>query len=339
VIDYIKLFDKFIELIDWRTLQHSTLELNTDYKVSKFFTSEHLKTMIYYHLQQKDSLRDVYDSITTSSKDQEILTSVSLSTLSYHNNNRDYEVFLPVLSELIKKALNTSSMNEALKKIGPVKLIDSTTISMCLTFYEWALFRKTKAGVKIHTKFDLNKGIPEAFIVTNAIAHDRNKIDDLINEKHCIYVLDKGYADYKRFDKYTKEEKYLINRLKDNAVIEETRELKVSYSDKTLLDTGTKILYDKVVKLGSLYTYQTKEEYRAIKIIDVAGKELTFVTNIEDLLSEEIAWLYKKRWEIEIFFKWIKRNLKFKELIGHTLNSVMIQTITGIMTFCNAKAR
>lgn len=338
MIDYSKLFDKFIEQIDWNILQYSTFKLNTDYKVSKFFTSDHLKSMIYHHLEQKDSLRDTNKCICLSTRLKKVLKNVSLSTLAYHNKKRNYKVFLSVLSELIAKTLNTGSTNDILKRFGPVKLIDSTTISMALTFYNWALFRKTKAGIKIHTRFDLNKGIPDAFVVTNAADHDKTKMDDLISEKHCIYVLDKAYVDYNKFDKYTKEEKYFITRLKDNAIIEEINDLKVSYSEKRFLDVGTEIIYDKVVKLGSPGTYQTKEDYRIIKIIDKQGKKLTFVTNIDDLLSEEIAWLYKKRWEIELFFKWIKQNLKFKTLVGHSLNAVMIQIITGIMTFIMLKA-
>lgn len=337
MVDYIRLFDKFIELIDWKILKYSAFKLNTDYKVSKFFTHEHLKTMLYYHLDQKDSLREIRDCTSLSSRLKEIIKSVSLGTLSHHNKNRSFEVFLPVLNELISRAINTGPMNEILKKFGPVKLIDSTTISMCLTFYKWALFRSTKAGVKIHTRFDLSKGIPDAFVVTNAAANDRSKMDDLILQKHCTYVFDKGYVDYKKFDQYTREEKYFVTRLKDNAVVKDIRELKVSHSDERLLDIGTTIIYDKVVKLGSPYTYQTEQEYRIIKIVDNTGKELIFVTNIEDLFSEEIAWLYKKRWEIELFFKWIKQNLKFKTMLGHTLNAVMIQIITGIMTFIMLK--
>ncbi|MBC8060693.1 MAG: IS4 family transposase [Clostridiaceae bacterium] len=337
MVDYIKLFDKFIELINWETLQYSSFKLNTDYKISRFFTSDHLKTMIYYHIGQKDGLRDTNDCGSMSLRLKEIVKSVSLSTLSYHNKNRNFEVFLPVMNELINKALNTVSVNETLKQFGPVKLIDSTTISMCLAFYEWALFRKTKSGVKIHTKIDLNRGIPECFTVTNAADHDRTQMDALMNEKHCTYVFDKGYVDYKKFDEFTAGEKYFITRIKDNSIIQTIKELKPTYSEKTLLDTGTKIIYDKIVKLGNPATYQTKNEYRIIRIIDSTGKELTFVTNIDDLFSEEIAWLYKKRWEIELFFKWIKQNLKFKTLIGHSLNAVMIQIITGIMTFVMLK--
>lgn len=337
MVNHIKLFEKFIGVINWNILKHSAFKLNTDYKVSKFFTHDHLKTMIYFHLNQNNSLRDINDCTTLSSRLKEIVKRVSLGTLSHHNKKRNYEVFLPVLNDLITKALNTGSMNDIFKKFGPVKLIDSTTISMCLTLYNWALFRKAKAGIKIHTRFDLNKGIPDAFVVTNAAANDKTKMDDLIVQKHCIYVFDKGYIDYRKFDQYTQEEKYFVTRLKHNAITKEIKELKVSHCEQRLLDVGTEIIYDKVVKLGSPNTYQTKEEYRIIKIVDSKGKELTFVTNIEDLLSEEIAWLYKKRWEIELFFKWIKQNLKFKSMLGHTLNAVMIQIITGIMTFVMLK--
>ena len=117
----------------------------------------------------------------------------------------------------------------------------------------------------------------------------------------------KGDLDYEKFDQYTKDEKYFVTRLKHNAVVTEVEDLKISYSYERLLDVGTKIICDKIVKLGSKYTYQTKQEYRLIKIVDKTGKEN--------------------------FFKWIKQNLKFKTFVGRSLNTVMIQIITGIMTF------
>ncbi|WP_275051655.1 transposase [Clostridium manihotivorum] len=132
-----------------------------------------------------------------SKKLKTIIVSVSLGTLSHHNNKRNFEVFLPILTELINKAVNIGSVNESLKRFGPVKLIDSTTISMSLNLYHWALFRSTKAGVKIHTRFDLNNGLPDAFVVTNAVEHDKTTMDSLMDTKHCIYVFDKAYSDYK----------------------------------------------------------------------------------------------------------------------------------------------
>lgn len=331
--DYNTIFNKFLDFIDWNVLQYSTFKLNTDYKVSKFFTKDHLETMIYFHLKDYVGLRDLQESNSLSIKLDQLVKSVSLGTLSNHNNKRDFNVFIPVLNNLIQKALCSIKVSEAMKKFGPVKLIDSTTISMCMTYFSWALFRKNKAGIKIHTKFDLTKGIPELFIVTNAEDHDRTQMDALMNEKYCTYIYDKGYVDYRKFDGFTKNEKFFITRLKDNAVTKEIESLKITYSKDRLLSKEIKLVSDKLMKLGNLYTYQTKKSYRVIRLIDDKGKELTFVTNILDLSTEEIAWLYKKRWEIELFFKWIKQNLKFKNLIGHTFNAVMIQIITGIMTF------
>jgi Transposase DDE domain/Domain of unknown function (DUF4372) len=335
--DYNTIFHKFLDFIDWKVLQYSSFKLNTDYKVSKFFTKDHLETMIFYHIKEFSGLRDLRDSVSLSPRLDRLVKSVSLGTLSNHNNKRNFNVFMPVLNALIQKALSSIKVSEAMKKFGPVKLIDSTTISMCMKYFSWALFRENKAGVKMHTKFDLTKGIPQLFIVTNAEEHDRTQMDTLMNERYCIYVFDKGYIDYKKFDEFTKGSKFFITRLKDNAVTKEIQSLEITYSEDRLLNKDIKLISDKLMKLGSMYTYQTKKSYRVIKLIDDKGKELTFVTNILELSTEEIAWLYKKRWEIELFFKWIKQNLKFKKLIGHTFNAVMIQIITGIMTFIMIK--
>jgi len=335
--DYNTIFYKFLDFIDWNILQYSAFKLNTDYKISKFFTKDHLETMIYYHIKDYAGLRDLMESNSLSPRLEQLVKSVSLGTLSKHNNKRNFNVFIPVLNALIQKALCSIEVSEAMKKFGPIKLIDSTTISMCITYFSWALFRKNKAGVKMHTKLDLIKGIPELFIVTKAQEHDRTQMDDLMNKKHCTYIFDKAYVDYRKFDDFTKGEKFFITRLKDNAITEEIESLKITHSKERLLDKEIKLISDKLMKLGNKSNYQTEKSYRVIKLIDGKGKGLTFVTNIIDLSTEEIAWLYKKRWEIELFFKWIKQNLKFKKFIGHTFNAVMIQIITGIMAFVMIK--
>lgn len=327
--NYIKLFQKFIDIINWNTLKKSTFKLKTNYNI----TQNHLKTLIYFHLAKLDSLRDIHDFTDSDSELNDIIKGVSLGSLSYYNNNINYEVFTPIMNELIDTALSSLTANEKIKKFGSVKLIDSSTISMALTYYKWAKFRSTKAGIKLHTKLDLSKGIPEKIIVSNAKPHDRTKMDELMTEKNSIYIFDKAYVDYKKFDKLNPNEKQFITRLKDNAVIKEVQSLDVTYSETTLLDTDIKIIYDKVVYLGNEYNTKTKQKYRIIKILTPENKELIFLTNVFKLSSEEIAWLYKKRWEIELFFKWIKQNLKIKRFIGHSLNAVMIQIITAIITF------
>ena len=331
--NYITLFEKFIGLIDWKLLQSTAIKLNTDYKIRSFYTHHHLATMIYFHVYEHDGLRHLNQC--TLENLNHIIPEISLGTLSNHNNNRDYKVFLPVMNGLIKKALATLTKDERLRKFGTTKMIDSTTVSMCLTFFDWAEFRSTKAGIKMHTSIDGSTGIPDRIIFSNAKCHDRTKMDDLMTDKGTIYICDKGYVDYDKFDAYTSKEIYFVSRLKDNASINEIEELPITYSDEKdgLLSKGTSIVFDKKVRLGSQYINLTKKTYRIIKIIDPSGKELTFVTNLMKFSSEEIAWLYKRRWDIELFFKWIKQHCKIKTLIGHSENAVRLQMITGIITY------
>lgn len=331
--NYITLFEKFIGLIDWKLLQSTAIKLNTDYKIRSFYTHHHLATMIYFHVYEHDGLRHLNQCALENLN--HIVPEISLGTLSNHNNNRDYKVFLPVMNGLIKKALATLTKDERLRKFGTTKMIDSTTVSMCLTFFDWAEFRSTKAGIKMHTSIDGSTGIPDRIIFSNAKCHDRTKMDDLMTDKGTIYICDKGYVDYDKFDAYTSKEIYFVSRLKDNASINEIEELPITYSDEKegLLSKGTSIVFDKKVRLGSRYINLTKKTYRIIKIIDPSGKELTFVTNLMKFSSEEIAWLYKRRWDIELFFKWIKQHCKIKTLIGHSENAVRLQMITGIITY------
>src|SRR5699024_9883840 len=153
----IKIFDKFIDIIDWSILQKSTFMLNTDYKVSKIFTQDHLKMMIYYHLAEFDGLRGLNDSTNYNSGLKDSLKSVSLGALSHQNNNRNFEVFISVMNSVIKLGLDVLPDDKRIQKYGCVEIINSTTMSMVLTYFNWAKFRSTKAGVKIHIRFNLSK--------------------------------------------------------------------------------------------------------------------------------------------------------------------------------------
>lgn len=327
--NYITIFEELLDIINWNLLKQSTYKLNTDY----FTAQNHLKALIYFHIAKLDSLRDLHNFMQSDSDIKEIIQGVSLGSLSNYNNNINFEAYIPIMNEVIKKAMVLLPINKDFQIPYPVKLIDSSTVGMTLTYFKWAEFRSTKAGIKLHTKYDLGRGIPEVIVVSNAKHHDKSKMDQLMTDKNCIYVYDKGYVDYKKFDQFTNDEKLFVTRLKDNAIVEEVENLKVSYCDISLLDKNITIVYDKVVYLGNKYINKTRNKYRIIKVIDAENKELTFVTNIQDLSSEEIAWLYKKRWEIELFFKWIKQHLKIKKFIGHSLNAVMNQVITAIITF------
>lgn len=172
----ITLFEKFIGLIDWKLLQASAIKLITDFKVRSFFTAEHLATMIYFHVCELDRLRHLNQSIHDNLCG--MLPNVNISILSNHNNVRDYSVFIPVMKKLILTALQTLTKDQRLIKFGSVKMIGSITVSMCLTFFDWAEFRKSKSGIKIHTSLDGATGIPDQLIFSNARCHDRTKMGE-----------------------------------------------------------------------------------------------------------------------------------------------------------------
>lgn len=206
--------------------------------------------MIFFHLCEHDSLRDLKQSMTDQMS--EILPDISLatlSTLSNHNNNRDYRVFLPIMQDLIDTCVSTLTKDECLKKFGSVKMIDSTTISMCLRFFDWAECRKTKVGIKMHTSIDGSTSVPNRIIFSNAACHDRTKMDELMTDKRTIYICDRGYIDYKKFDSYTSKKIYFVSLLKDNANFKEAIDLPVTHCNgaEPLLPLGSTIIYDKKV--------------------------------------------------------------------------------------------
>jgi hypothetical protein len=149
--NYIKLFEKFIDIINWDILKKSTFKLKTDYYTAR----NHLIALIYFQLAKLDSLRDLHAFMKSDSDLKDTIRGVSLGSLSNYNNQIDCRVFIPIMNELIKTALDSLTPSERIKEFGSVKLIDSSTISMAIKYFEWAKFRSTKAGIKLHTEFDL----------------------------------------------------------------------------------------------------------------------------------------------------------------------------------------
>lgn len=327
--NYTLVFQKLIDLIDWNILKIFAYKLNIDY----LLIENHLKSLIYFHIAELDSLRDINDFMKSPSELKQLIKGVSLGSLSNYNNKINYEVLLPTMNDIILKALISIPVSQRIRKFGSVKLIDSTTIGMGITYFNWAKFKSTKAGIKMHTKFDLGKSVPETIIITNAKVHDKNKLGELMSKENCIYIYDRAYIDYEQSDYYTKTNRFFISRLKKSAIIDEVETLDITRCTEKLLDDNIKIIYDKVIYLGKEISYKTTEKYRIIKVLDKDNNELVFITNIFYLSTEEIAWLYKKRWEIELFFKWIKQKLKIKKFIGNSLNAVMMQIISAIITF------
>ena len=213
---------------------------------------------------------------------------------------------------LIKEAkqlyINDDDLEVALK--GNVFAIDATTSDLCLSTFYWASFRSTKAGIKLHTPIDLKISIPEFILFSNAAIHDVNVLDVINFESNSLYIMDRGYVDYKRLYKIHLCGAFFVIRVKDNM---NYRRLYSHQKNKT-----QGVLYDQTVMLNNHYASKDyPERIRRIKFRDEeTRKDLIFLTNNFHLKATQIAQLYKHRWKIELFFKWIKQHLKIKSFWG-----------------------
>jgi transposase len=230
---------------------------------------------------------------------------------------------------LIKEAKNLylgdSDLEVSLKE--NVFAIDATTIDLCLSSFYWATFRSTKGGIKLHTQLDLKTAIPEFILVSAASVHEVNVLDYISFEANSFYVMDRGYIDYKRIYKIHQCDAFFVTRAKDNM---RYRRL---YSRP--MDREKGIIYDQTILLIDFYAKKDyPEKMRRIKFYDEEGEmELIFLTNNFHLSALEIAQLYKHRWKIELFFKWIKQHLKIKSFWGQSENAVKTQVWIAVSVY------
>lgn len=256
-------------------------------------------------------------------------TGISKSNLAYANENRDWQIFAEYAYLLIAEArrICTSDNDFDIKIEGNVYAIDSTTIDLCLSVFWWAKFRKNKAAVKLHTQFDVRTDIPTYVFITDGSVHDVNFLDLVEYETGAYYVLDKGYVDFSRLYLIHQSSAYFVTRLKDNT---NYRRL---YSAK--VDKSTGVLCDQTIKLNNHYaTKDYPDKLRRIRFYDeVSCNTFEFVTNNFSLTALDIAKLYKHRWGVELFFKWIKQHLKVKSFWGYSDNAVRVQIYTAIIAY------
>ena len=254
---------------------------------------------------------------------------VTRSNLAKANEKRNYKIFEEFAYHLIKEARDTSVVKDFDLNIkSNVYAFDSSTIDLCLSVFWWAEFRKTKGGVKLHTLFDVKTSIPSCIHITKASVHDVNLLDVLQYESGGYYILDRGYIDFKRLYRIQLHSAFFVTRTKTNF------RFRRMYSNKINKKSG--VLSDQVGKLEGYYSLKDyPEKLRRIKYHDEeTEKTLVFLTNNFDLKAEEIALLYKYRWKVELFFKWIKQHLKIKSFWGVTPNAVKIQIYSAIIVYC-----
>jgi hypothetical protein len=323
-------FSQLVEFLPQRVFDRITDKYTGNKSIKHFTCWNQLLCMIFGQLSYRESLRDLIIVIEAHQSKVYHLgfgKNVSRSNLSKANENRNFKIFEEFASHLISLAQSKNS-NEKFEIKGNIYAFDSSTIDLCLSVFCWAHFRKTKAGIKLHTLFDVNTQIPVFIHITEANIHDVNAMDVIDYEPLAYYIFDRAYVDYERLFRITTAKAFFVVRSKSNV------KFKRMYSNK--IDKSTGIKYDQIGKIEGFYSSKDyPEKIRKVKFFDVEkNKLLIFLTNNFELKAQDIALLYKQRWQVELFFKWIKQHLKVKTFWGTTENAVRIQINIAIITYC-----
>jgi hypothetical protein len=303
----------------------------TGNKYVKHFTCwNQLLCMVFGQITNRESLRDLIVALEAHYQKSYHLgfgRSVTRSNLAKANEKRDSKIFEDYAYHMIDIARRKCA-NDEFEIKGKVYAFDSTTIDLCLNIFWWAKFRKTKAGIKLHTLYDVVTQIPAFIHITPATVNDVNAMDVIPYETGAYYVFDRGYIDYRRLFKINQLSAFFVVRAKSNL------QFRRIYSNK--VDKKTGVLCDQVGKLTGFYVSKDyPEKIRKIKYYDEKTKRtFIYLTNNMELLATEIALLYKNRWQVELFFKWIKQHLKIKSFWGTSENAVRIQVYSAIIAYC-----
>lgn len=313
-----------ISEIDGSVLTRLINKYNCDYRTQHFDTKSHLYSLIYANIAKCNSLREIQTNISSNEKLNRMINIPSVSQFSRKNKSRAYYFFEELFYYLVKKAKNRFGEIKLAKEFLPLRIIDATVILTALKLAPTLKMDKDRAGIKISTMF--NGEFPEKINIVKGSMNDRKCIDDMFLSKNHIHIFDRGYYNYSWYDDLTENNIKFITRGTKNAKVMEERLLN-SYPQNDI--------YDAEVVLGtSVSKNLTKFPYREITVHPSdEGESVTFITNIFDLETEDIINLYKKRWEIETFFKWIKQNLKIKKFIGYNDNAVRIQIFTSLISY------
>ena len=326
------IFSQIVGLISHKQFQTIVDRHFGDYRVRDFSCWKQFLCMVFGQLTHRESMSDTILCLKANANKMYHLgigQVVSLSTITRANENRSYKIYEELAMMLIKEA-NQLCLKDNYLEIefeGNVFALDATTIDLCLSTFYWASFRKAKGGIKLHTQLDLKTSIPQFILFSTASVHDVNFLDTINFERNSFYIMDKGYIDYQRLYKINQCNAFFVTRAKDNM---NYRRL---YSNKK--DKLSGVVFDQIIKLNNYYASKDyPEKMRMIKYKDsITENDLIFITNNFNLKATEISQLYKNRWDIELFFKWIKQHLKIKTFWGHSENAVKTQIWIAVSAY------
>lgn len=324
------IFSQLIEFLPQRVFDGFVTKYSGNKHIRHFTCWNQLLCMIFGQLTNRDSLRDLIVAIDAHSRKTYHLgfgKSVTRSTLAKANENRSSKIFEEYAYHLIAVARRKRA-NDNFEIKGKIYAFDSSTIDLCLSVFWWAKFRKAKGGIKLHTLYDITTQIPAFIHITEAKVNDVNAMDLIPYESESYYIFDRGYVDFTRLHKITNHSAYFVIRAKSNLKFNRM------YSNK--VDKTTGVQCDQIGKLSGFYvSKQYPDKLRRVKFYDEETKRtFIFLTNNFELSALHIALLYKNRWQVELFFKWIKQHLKIKCFWGTSENAVRIQIYTAVIAYC-----
>ncbi len=326
------IFAQLTDFLPRRVFDNIVSKYDGNKKVRSFTCWNQMLCMIFGQLTARDSMRDLMLSIEAHKSKYYHLglgASVTRTNLGKANRNRDCKIFEEFARVMMDKARQSHYGEDFEVKVdGNVYAFDSSTIDLCLSVFWWAEFRKHKGGIKLHTLYDLKTSIPTFVLITSAKVNDMKAMDYLQYEFGSFYIFDRGYVDFDRLYRVDESGAWFVTRAKKNF------KFRRMYSRE--VDKSTGVQCDQVGKPDGFYQQKDyPDKLRRIKYHDVElDRDFVFITNNMDLTAVEIVLLYKKRWMVELFFKWIKQHLKIKSFWGTTINAVKIQLYCAIIAYC-----
>ncbi len=325
------LFAQLMEFVPWTSVARIVKRHGGDRRVRSFNCAEQFRVMAFAQLTWRESLRDIEAVLGANAGKlygMGLRHAVRRSTLADANESRDWRIWEDVAALLIRRARKLYA-NEplALDLANTVYCLDATTIDLCLSLFAWAPFQRTKAAIKLHTLLDLRGAIPAFIRITDGKTHEVNVLDILAPEAGAFYVMDRGYVDYARLYAMHQAGAFFVTRAKSNM------DARRVYSSAT--DRGTGVVCDQRVMLNGRYAVKDYPEHlRRVRFKDPeSGKTLVFLTNNTALPPLKICALYKSRWQVELFFKWIKQHLRIKQFFGNSENAVKTQIWCAVATY------
>ena len=322
-------FAQLTDFLDRNHFNYLVRKYDGDKYVKHFTCWNQLLVLMFGQLSNRESLRDLIVALEAHHEKCYRLglgKQATRSNLAKANENRDFRIFEDFAYRMIDEA-RRRRVTDIFKLDGNVYAFDSTTIDLCLSVFEWAKFRTTKGGVKVHTMYDVETQVPAFVHITPAAVHDVKAMDVIPYEPGSFYIFDRGYNDFKRL--------YRINVLKSFFVIRAKGNLKYK-AVKWKRRLPKNVLSDAEIVLTGYYPSKYyPERLRLIRYWDEEqGREFMFLTNAIGLKALLVAELYKNRWQIELFFKWLKQHLKIKKFWGTSENAVKTQIYVAIITYC-----